>query len=188
MGPSAEWSKIINGKKCLNTATICEIFNITHSALSKWAANGCPKEATNWWSVEEVLRWRGLVGAKAEEQLERLSYQEQKLKAEAELKATTAAKEAIRLGELRGEYVLVEDVKKDLQAVFMAVRRSMMALGRVAGMEAAAFTDAATARRIEQAVREVVADGLEQFAATGEYVPPKRRRRKPGRPRKSGVA
>jgi len=190
--PDAGWGKLIDGKKCVRTSDLCELFGISDVALAKWAANGCPKAKYGWWPLAEVLRWRGLVGTsgvKTEQQAVKLSYREQKLRAEAELKRTTADREAIKLSEIKGEYLPVAEVKRHLQALFMSLRRSLLSLGKVAGMEAAAHVDAAAARRIEQAVREVVTDGLEQLSQDGDYKPRKRKiRHAGGRPRKNRLA
>lgn len=172
------WSRVVNGKKCLNSSTVCEVFNISPSTLTRWGADGCPREKVGWWYLTDLMRWRGLVGnagPMSESAAGTLSLKEQKLKAEADLKKTAAEKEAIRLGELKNEYLPAAQVRRDLEALFLTLRRSFLTLGRVAGMEAAAYVDAPTARRIERVVLEVVHEALEQISVNGIYRPRKTR-------------
>lgn len=170
--------KIIDGKLCLNTSTMCEIFNIERSTLKRWSDDGCPKAARGWWPLGDVLRWRGLVsadGIKTPDDIEKLSLQEQKLYFEAKYKQAQSEAAEFKNAIQRGEYIRKDDVVAELQRFFVVLKRSMLGYSRRIATELSGYVDPITARRIEKMITELTLDALEQISIDGVYTPPKKK-------------
>lgn len=172
-------TKIINGKICLSTASMCEVFGVTQQALSQWDDKGCPKAGRGWWSIADVLRWKGFVGvdgSRNEKDQESVSWMRKKLEAEATLKEEKAEEAAMKNAINRGEYIRKEDITAELQRFFTVLKRSMTGYSRTVATEVSGFVDVLTARRIEKMVMELTMDALEQISIDGVYEPTKKKR------------
>ena len=69
--------KKIDGKTCIQTALLAELFGVTQKTLASWAKDGCPKADRGWWALQDVIAWR-LNGTEADEDLENMSLKDQK--------------------------------------------------------------------------------------------------------------
>ena len=78
-------TKIIDGKTCVPTSFLTEIFGVTPKTLASWAKDGCPKADRGWWPIREVIAWR-MDGSGTGEDLEKMSLKDRKLYWEALLK------------------------------------------------------------------------------------------------------
>ena len=71
-------TKIIDGKTCVPTSFLTEIFGVTPKTLASWAKDGCPKSDRGWWPIREVIAWR-MDGSGTGEDLEKMSLKDRKL-------------------------------------------------------------------------------------------------------------
>jgi len=172
------FAKMINGKICMTTAALTEILGITQQALSLWKSQGCPQEMRGWWSIRDVLMWKGLLttsGVKTEDEAAKMSWAQKKLEAEARLKEQKAEEAEFKNAISRGEYIQKDDVTAELQRFFVVLKRSMLGYSRRIATELAAFVDVVTARRIEKMITELTLDALEQISIDGVYKPPRKK-------------
>lgn len=177
----AEIAKMINGKVCLKTAAICDILGITHQAMSQWEDQGCPKASRGWWSIKDVLAWRGMVspsGLNTAEEVEKISLAQQKLEAEVLLKKNKAEESEFKNAVVRGEYIKKTDITSELQRFFVTLKMSMSGFSRMIATELSAYVDVLTARKIEKMISEVTMDALEQISINGVYEASKNKKRK----------
>ncbi|MBP2654238.1 MAG: hypothetical protein H6Q73_1807 [Firmicutes bacterium] len=175
-----DWSQDLEGKKCISTGALCEILGVTKQSLNYWEQQGCPKVAHGWWCIAEVLRWRGLVGpgVRTEGEAYELTHKEQKTKAEADLKKIQAATAALRLSEIKGKFITVEEVNETLTDFFAVLKKSLLSLNRKISQEVMPFVGPAVARTVERVVMEIVNDALKQISTDGQYTPPRKRKTK----------
>jgi hypothetical protein len=170
--------KMINGKVCLNTAVMADVLGIEQRTLQEWSTRECPKEARGWWSIKDVLTWRGLLtpgGLKTDEQAEEVSISHKKLTAEATLKDIKAKEAQLKLSIVQDEYISKEEITAELQRFFVVIKRSMLGYSRMIGTEISPFVDPVNARRIEKMITELTLDALEQISIDGVYKPPKKK-------------
>lgn len=174
-----QFAKMINGKICLTTAALTETLGITQQSLSLWEQNGCPKEVRGWWSLKDVLTWKGLItpgGLNTEDGVEKVSWNQKKLEAEAKLKEEKAKEAEFKNSINQGEYIRKEEVTAELQRFFVVLKRSMMGYSRRIATELSSFVDSVTARRIEKMITELTTDALEQISIDGVYTPSKKKK------------
>lgn len=172
--------KIIDDKICLSTGTICEVFDINRSTINRWGDDGCPKAARGWWPLADVLRWRGNTstsGIQTDDDVEKLSLQQQKLYYEAKYKQAQSEAAAFKNSIQRGEYILKDDIIAELQRFFVVLKRSMLGYSRRIATELAGYVDSITTRRIEKMITELTLDALEQISIDGIYKPQKKKRK-----------
>lgn len=175
-----QFAKYVNGKPCLTTAAMIEVLGITQQALSLWESQGCPKEARGWWSLKDVLAWKGLItptGVKNEEQAAETSLTRKKLAAETKFKEQKADEAEFKNAIARGEYILKEEITAELQRFFIVLKRSMLGYSRRIATELSAFVEIDQARRMERMVSELTLDALEQISIDGIYKAPKKKAR-----------
>lgn len=175
------FAKMINGKIFMTTAAITEILGITQQTLSLWKSQGCPQEARGWWSIRDVLIWKGLLtasGPRTEDEAERISWAQKKIEAEAKLKEQKAEEAEFKNAIIRGEYIRKDEVTAELQRFFVVLKRSMLGYSRRIATELAAYVDSVTARRIEKMITELTYDALEQLSIDGVYKAPPRKKTK----------
>jgi phage terminase Nu1 subunit (DNA packaging protein) len=171
--------QLIDDAICVSTREILELFGITKGTLHQWEHKGCPKKARGWWSLNEILRWRGLVsaqGVKTEEELESLSLQEQKLFYEVKLKESQAENYNLRNAIARGDYIEKEIIVSELSRFFIILKRSLLGLSKKLSNEISAYIDPIEARRIESYINDIVIDALEQLNVNGIYKAPKQKK------------
>ncbi|TYQ14772.1 UNVERIFIED_CONTAM: hypothetical protein Cloal_1150 [Acetivibrio alkalicellulosi] len=167
-------AKTINGKICLRTSAMVDILGITQQTLSLWDDQGCPKAARGWWSIKDVLAWKGLLpGGDTEEDQEKISLAQKKLEAEIKFKASKAEESEFKNAVLQGEYVKKEDVTDELQRFFVVLKRSMISYSRIVATEVSGYVDAITTRRIENLIKDSTMGALEQISIDGVYEPKK---------------
>jgi len=176
-----QFAKMINGKICLTTTAMTDVLGITQQALSLWKSQGCPQEMRGWWSIRDVLTWKGLLtnsGLQTEENAEKTSWTQKKLEAEAKLKEQKAAEAEFKNAIIRGDYIRKEEITAELQRFFVVLKRSMLGYSRRIATELAAYVDTVTARRIEKMITELTFDALEQLSIDGVYKAPARKKAK----------
>lgn len=175
---SKQFAKYVNGKPCMTTTALSEVLGITQQTLSLWESQGCPKETRGWWSLKDVLTWKGLItpsGVKSEEQAKETSLIQKKLAAETKFKEQKADEAEFKNDIARGEYILKEEVTAELQRFFIILKRSMMGYSRRIATELSAFVDPSEARRMEKMVSELTVDALEQISIDGIYKPSRKK-------------
>lgn len=163
--------RLINGLHCFNTSALCTILNISRAALADWADNGCPKIGRGWWSIEEVLKWRGLVGSgiKTVDDIDKLSLNEQKLYYETQLKQAQYEATDIKNAIARGDYLKKTDVVFELQSFFVVFKKSLQGLPRKMSAEISHFIGITEARILEAKIADVIRNALEQLSINGVY-------------------
>jgi hypothetical protein len=170
-------AKIIDGKLCLSSAAMGEVFGVTRSALGKWSAAGCPKAKSGWWPLAEVIAWRGL-GQAAGTDDKNLSDAALKTKYDAEWKRLQAEKLDFQNAIARGDFVARDEIVSTLARYFTELKRSLMGLSRMLGSQVAPYLDGASARRIESELTKIINEALARMADGDIYVPSKRRKKK----------
>jgi phage terminase Nu1 subunit (DNA packaging protein) len=128
-----QFAKMINGKICLTTSALTEVLGISQQALSFWESQGCPKEMRGWWSVRDVLTWKGLIstgGLNTFDEVEKISWNQKKLEAEARLKEQKFQEAEFKNAISKGEYIRKEEITAELQRFFVILKRSMLGYSR----------------------------------------------------------
>ncbi|MGI5839296.1 MAG: hypothetical protein ACOX8W_06495 [bacterium] len=171
--------KMIAGQVCLTTAVLADVLGVEPRTIQEWNSRGCPKAARGWWSIRDVLTWRGLIspaGVNTEAEAEKVSWQQLKIEFEAKLKEQQAETAAFKNAVLQGEYIKREDIIAELQRFFVIFKRSVLAIPRRLATELGAHVDIVTARRMEKGMTELVNDALEQLSIDGIYKAPRRKK------------
>ena len=105
-----------------STSETCQFFNVTQKTLSNWEKKGAPKKDHGKWDIKELIEWKYMNGKEE-------SAEVRKLKAEADLKESKAAQEAIKLALTEGRYIQVDKVTRDLKRLFSVLKKSLVAIG-----------------------------------------------------------
>ena len=103
-----------------STSETCQFFNVTQKTLSNWEKKGAPKKDHGKWDIKELIEWKYMNGKEE-------SAEVRKLKAEADLKESKAAQEAIKLALTEGRYIQVDKVTRDLKRLFQEQSRELKA-------------------------------------------------------------
>lgn len=159
-------TKVIDGKTCVPTAFLAEIFGVTTKTLASWAKDGCPKADRGWWPIKEVIAWRCDGASPGKDQdLSHLSLREQKIYWETALKKEQTHAKAFRNGVEQKEYLEVQEVSQLLTAFFAAFKQAALGLPRKIGILAAQYTERDEAKAIEREAMEVIRDALHEWSA-----------------------
>ncbi len=166
--------RVIEGRLCLSSAAMEEIFGITRQALSKWAQQGCPKAGDGWWPLREVIVWRG-VGRKGKASADEMSDFARKLKAEADWKEAQAQQLEYKNAIAEGDYIARDEIVSELRRFFVMHKRSLQSLSRKIASDISPFVDPPTVRRIERDLADMIASALETMATGELYAAPRRK-------------
>ena len=79
-------TRTINGKTCVSTAFLAEIFGVTNKTLSEWEKKGCPKIQRGYWCPADVLKWRDSTAHETKENPDTLPPAQRKLYWDADCK------------------------------------------------------------------------------------------------------
>jgi len=175
MGKRSTEYKFIKEKHCFSTQALCQILDISRQTLSDWEKAGCSKISRGWWCIDDVLRWRGLVGnglkteAEAKTDKEKTSLHELKLTSEVNLKQAQAEAAQIKNKVSQGEYLEKSAVVEDLHRFLTVFKKSLQNLSRKISAEYAHYVDEIEARRIEVTTSKIINDALNQLSITGVY-------------------
>ena len=115
-----------NGDLLVTSKEMLVIFNIDSTTLGDWAKAGCPKHSRGYWSIKQVIRWRGM-GKRGEANYEQ-SNEAKKLQADADYKAAKARQEEVRLQEMLGYLVPIEMIKDKWTMTFTEIRQTLLKL------------------------------------------------------------
>lgn len=170
-----ELTEIIDGKLCLSSIAMQEVFGVSRAALAKWAKQGCPKIKPGWWPLAEIIEWRGLGARNKPDDDSDLSDMQRKLKAEANWKEQQTEKLELENAVARGDYVAVTEVIKELSSYCVGLKKSLQSLSRKIATDVGPFVDPTSARRIERELSDMINDALETMSTGNAYVAPKRR-------------
>lgn len=159
-------TKVIDGKTCVPTAFLAEIFGVTTKTLASWAKDGCPKADRGWWPIKEVIAWRcdGTSPGK-DQDLSHLSLREQKIYWETALKKEQTESRELENGIKRGDYIEKQVVADELAAFFTAFKQAALGLPRKIGILAVQYTKRDEAKAIEREAMEVIRDALYEWSA-----------------------
>lgn len=144
-----------------STQETCDFFNISRETLSGWARRGAPKEGRGKWNLKKLVEWR--FGGAGQE-----SPELRKLKAEADLKESKAAQEAIKLAITEGRYIPVDKVSRDLRRLFAVLKKSLLSIGHVVAAEINSI-DSESAVIANNVIDEKINEALEQLSRSGIY-------------------
>lgn len=144
----------------VSSEVMADIMDVTSRALNDWKNKmECPQHDRGQWNVKDVVQWK----LNEEE-----SANARKIVAEANLKETKAEKEEFGLAVLKGEYLPIEDIKKEWTRRVVEVKSGLFALVHEI---AEAMPDAETGRTAERIAGQKVRELLEQYARNGTYTP-----------------
>ena len=144
-----------------STSETCQFFNVTQKTLSNWEKKGAPKKDHGKWDIKELIEWK-YVNGKEE------SAGVRKLKAEADLKESKAAQEAIKLALTEGRYIQVDKVTRDLKRLFSVLKKSLVAIGHNVATEINGI-DPESAVIANNLIDEKIHEALEQLSRCGIY-------------------
>lgn len=156
-------TKMIDGKTCVPTSFLAEIFGVSTKTLAAWAKDGCPKAERGWWPVQEVIAWR-MQGSRESADLEKMSLKERKLYWEGNLKKAQTENREFENGVKRGDYIEKQAVADELAAFFVAFKQAVLLLPRKIGILASASVEMDVAKEIEHEVSEVIYDALAEWS------------------------
>lgn len=156
-------TKMVDGKVCVQTSFLAEIFGVSSKTLASWAKDGCPKADRGWWALQDVIAWR-IDGTRADADLEKMSLKDQKTYWESQLKKAQTENRELENRIKRGDYIEKKVVADELTAFFVTLKQAMLLLPRKIGILASASVDIDTAKGIEHEVREVVYDALAEWS------------------------
>ena len=156
-------TKMIDGKTCIPTSFLAEIFGVSTKTLAAWAKDGCPKAERGWWPVKEVIAWR-IQGSRESADLEKMSLKERKLYWEGNLKKAQTENREFENGVKRGDYIEKQAVADELAAFFVAFKQAVLLLPRKIGILASASVEMDLAKEIEHEVSEVIYDALAEWS------------------------
>lgn len=171
-------ARMIDGKLCVSTAMMLQMFGVSRQALGNWAKQGCPKSKPGWWPLAEVVQWRGLGGGKTSKNDDDLTLGTLKLKYDGEVKRLQAEALELKNSIARGEYVPRTEVVSELSRYFTGLKRALTGLSRMISTMVGPFVDPTTARRIERELADIINEWLEKASAGETYVPTKGRKKK----------
>ena len=156
-------TKTIDGKTCVPTSFLTEIFGVSSKTLASWAKDGCPKADRGWWPIREVIAWR-MDGSGTGEDLEKMSLKDRKLYWEALLKKAQTENRELENGIKRGDYIEKQVVADELTAFFVALKQALLLLPRKIGILASKSVELDVAKEMEHEVSEVVQDVLAEWS------------------------
>lgn len=157
-------TKIIDGKTCVQTSFLSEIFGVSGKTLASWAKDGCPKADRGWWPVRDVIEWRMGAAGKGDVDLENLSLKDKKTYWEASLKKAQTENREMENEIKRGDYIEKEVAACELAAFFTAFKQAVLFLPRKIGIIVDAAVDRDTAKEVEKEVKDVVNDALTEWS------------------------
>ena len=144
-----------------STSETCQFFNVTQKTLSNWEKKGAPKKDHGKWDIKELIEWKYMNGKEE-------SAEVRKLKAEADLKESKAAQEAIKLALTEGRYIPVDKVTRDLKRLFSVLKKSLVAIGHNVATEINGI-DPESAVIANNLIDEKIHEALEQLSRSGIY-------------------
>ena len=144
-----------------STSETCQFFNVTQKTLSNWEKKGAPKKDHGKWDIKELIEWKYMNGKEE-------SAEVRKLKAEADLKESKAAQEAIKLALTEGRYIQVDKVTRDLKRLFSVLKKSLVAIGHNVATEINGI-DHEGAVIANNLIDEKIHEALEQLSRSGIY-------------------
>lgn len=144
-----------------STSETCQFFNVTQKTLSNWEKKGAPKKDHGKWDIKELIEWKYMNGKEE-------SAEVRKLKAEADLKESKAAQEAIKLALTEGRYIQVDKVTRDLKRLFSVLKKSLVAIGHNVATEINGI-DPKGAVIANNLIDEKIHEALEQLSRCGIY-------------------
>ena len=144
-----------------STSETCQFFNVTQKTLSNWEKKGAPKKDHGKWDIKELIEWKYMNGKEE-------SAEARKLKAEADLKESKAAQEAIKLALTEGRYIQVDKVTRDLKRLFSVLKKSLVAIGHNVATEINGI-DPESAVIANNLIDEKIHEALEQLSRCGIY-------------------
>lgn len=156
-------TKTIDGKTCVPTSFLTEIFGVTPKTLASWAKDGCPKADRGWWPIREVIAWR-IDGSGNKEDLDNMSLKDRKLYWEALLKKAQTENRELENGIKRGDYIEKQVVADELTAFFVALKQALLLLPRKIGILVSKSVELDVAKEMEHEVSEVVHDVLTEWS------------------------
>lgn len=156
-------TKTIDGKTCVPTSFLTEIFGVSSKTLASWAKDGCPKADRGWWPIREVIAWR-IDGSGNKEDLDNMSLKDRKLYWEALLKKAQTENRELENGIKRGDYIEKQVVADELTTFFVALKQALLLLPRKIGILASKSVELDVAKEMEHEVSEVVQDVLAEWS------------------------
>ena len=156
-------TKTIDGKTCVPTSFLTEIFGVSSKTLASWAKDGCPKADRGWWPIREVIAWR-IDGSGNKEDLDNMSLKDRKLYWEALLKKAQTENRELENGIKRGDYIEKQVVADELTAFFVALKQALLLLPRKIGILASKSVELDVAKEMEHEVSEVIHDVLAEWS------------------------
>jgi len=162
--------KIIDGKICCTSQALYELLKINESTLVRWGQNKCPKICRGWWAIEDVLEWRGQTSeSPSDEDIDKQPLSLQKLHYEVQWKKSQSEANELKNAISRGDYIPKEKITEELKRFFVVLKRSMTGYSRKIAIELSHFVEPSEARRMENNIKDLTCNVLEQISIDGVY-------------------
>lgn len=157
-------TRTINGKTCVSTAFLAEIFGVTNKTLSEWEKKGCPKIQRGYWCPADVLKWRDSTAHETKEDPDTLPPAQRKLYWDAECKKAQTEAQQFKNAVLRGDYLDKEETKQELYRFFTMLKQTILAQPRRTAIFCAQYIGSEHARQLENELTAEVTNVLEQWS------------------------
>ncbi len=164
--------QIIDNKVCLSSGELMSVLNISKQSLSVWRSKGCPQQCRGWWAIEDVLKWRGLTseaGLKTEEQIEEMGLAQQKAHWEIKYKQLQSESLELKNAISRGDYIEKTEIVQELSRCLVVLKKSFQGMARRIGANLSGKLDTPSVRVIEDDIKHLINEALEQISITGVY-------------------
>jgi hypothetical protein len=153
--------KIANPWETVSAAKTAEFFGISVRTLTSWTARDCPKNSYGKYNLQEVMKWRGSASTSE-------SSEAKKAKAEAKYREHKAELAELQVGEKAGNLISKEEVINEWALRVANVKTSLLLLPKkLAGL----FPDPRMRQQVEEVVKDVVRNALDQYVRKGDYTP-----------------
>ena len=163
---------VIDGKVCLTSKALYLTLDVNECTPVDWAQKGCPKISRGWWSIQDVLKWRGMIGGggvKTDDDIKEKSLQEQKLHFEVKLKEAQTESTELKNAISRGDYIPKTEIVGELQKFFTVFKKSCQGVSNKVAIELSLQVGQTESRRIGKLVADVMNDALQQLSINGIY-------------------
>lgn len=143
------------------SSLICSIFDISRETLSDWVKKGCPKVKNGWYDLGKVIDWR------YKSDVEGISDEARKNKADADWKEAKAKKEQLALEILQGSLYSVDDIANEWARRVQELKSSLLLLvNKIVVQIHGAERDA-----VKQILETEIYHYLNAYARDGKYTP-----------------
>lgn len=156
--------KVIDGKICVSTAFLAEIYGVSKQTIATWGRKGCPRIQVGYWCLSDVIRWKEDNTTTRDTSEENLSLEKQKIYWEKEIRKWRAHTTQLQYQVKKSEYVKTEEVTAQLTSFFAVFKQAVLGIPRKLAILSEKHIGKEEATKLEQEAAEVIDDVLRQWS------------------------